>query len=203
MNGVDISQPRNFTLKGFLQSVRINYCNITHVQVDMFTNIEKLLFLDLSHNQILLLEENSLSGLKYLLSLDLRSNHLSYLPSRIFDGLSNLENLLLSGNQLLTIETSVFDNLFKLKLINLSENNITNISDNALGRNPFRFNKLSIVNLNRNALTRIPIWLLETPHLGIANLEYNLISFEGFQLMLSKLSDIGFAPPQLLSFIRL
>ena len=194
---VDVQNGWNITLRGFLPAIVINYCNMTHVGAHTVTRLQGLLFLDLSHNHITYLDPNSLSGLNELIQLDMSYNLIEVLPENVFDDLNNLDSLYLSGNNIVSLESFIFSNLLSLVRVELRENDLYNISEHALGIHPSRFTNLLNVDFSKNRLHGFPLWLLKTSYLTDINLEYNDISFEGVQLLLSKMSETGFRTPNL------
>ncbi len=93
-----------------------------------------LMNLDLSINQISVIDEDMFNGLSQLNSIDLHANQLSTLSDGVFSGLSQLEYLDLSGNYLTTLSDGVFSEVSQLKSIDLSANRFITLSSGVFNR---------------------------------------------------------------------
>ena len=80
----------------------------------------RLLFLDLSFNQINFIERNTFKGLETVVSLTLRNNSLAHVTRHTFEGLDNLVVLNLAQQPLLSVRTVHFQHLTKLMTLNMS-----------------------------------------------------------------------------------
>ncbi|CAG4974634.1 unnamed protein product [Parnassius apollo] len=82
-------------------------------------NLQKL---DLSRNQITLIESDAFYNMTSLQRLDLSYNQISNIYKEMFKGLVNLERLILSQNLISTLAAGTFDYLVGLKQLDITEN---------------------------------------------------------------------------------
>ncbi|XP_047531370.1 adhesion G protein-coupled receptor A3 [Vanessa atalanta] len=82
-------------------------------------NLQKL---DLSRNQISLIESDAFYNMTSLQRLDLSHNQISNVYKEIFKGLVNLERLILSQNHISVLSMGTFDYLVGLKQIDITDN---------------------------------------------------------------------------------
>jgi Leucine-rich repeat (LRR) protein len=92
---------------------------------------ESLEVLDLSYNQLELIENGSFYFLNKLKHLDLAVNNLSYLEDEIFLPLYGLKYLNLSLNYLQLIQRKLFQSMNKLETLDLGHNPLKIIEDNS------------------------------------------------------------------------
>ena len=137
--------------------------------------------LDLSHDKLTKLNENSFSGLNRLLTLDLSFNDISAITNGAFSGIINLRVLDLSANAISTLRTSVFHKLGNLHTLDLSSNFISGID---LHENLFsELNLLQTLDMSRNSITSLPdnVWN------GLHNLKHlNLRRASNYRFYISK-----------------
>lgn len=156
--------------------------------------------LDLSHNDIIVLPDNGLSGLRALEQLLLQENAISTLGDRAFVGLSSLNTLNLSSNCLVALPPELFQSSRDLKHLYLHNNSLSvlapgllegldqltilDLSKNELSsrwvnRDTFSgLVRLVVLNLAQNQLTRIDANVFHDLYtLQILNLENNSIDF--------------------------
>ncbi|KAL4705497.1 hypothetical protein ACJJTC_017357 [Scirpophaga incertulas] len=82
-------------------------------------NIQKL---DLSYNQISLVESDAFYNMTTLQKLDLSNNQISNVYREMFKGLVNLERLVLAQNHISVLALGTFDYLVGLKQLDITEN---------------------------------------------------------------------------------
>ena len=82
-------------------------------------------YLDLSHNKIGSIYNNSFVNLNRLKKLDLSHNQFRTLPSQVFHGLSEMRRLNLNHNKLKAIDFCWFVELHQLKILSVTHNNIS------------------------------------------------------------------------------
>ncbi|KAJ7393961.1 hypothetical protein OS493_003630 [Desmophyllum pertusum] len=135
-----------------------NYLSQISMEIN---NLEKL---DLSNNQLSILDEKSFRGsgssLKYL---DLRGNKLKTISKDTFQTLSSLRELYLANNELSELPTGIFQDLTDLIKLDLSQNEISELPQ-------FIFKELKSLKtlyLNNNKITDI----LPNAFAGLKNLE--------------------------------
>ena len=117
--------------------------------------------------------------------LDLSHNLLTLIPQRIFSNVSQLEYIYLQGNKLKIIPPMLFTNLQSMKHVDLSNNRLVMISDYAIEVSYHGYDAFESINLSRNNLTDIPLWLLLLP-LPDTDLSGNLLSYESIRRVLKK-----------------
>ena len=97
----------------------------TYVSVVLYPS--NITVLDLSYNNVILIETNSFAGLHRLYTLNLDGNFLETLRAQTFYGLGNLFQLLLSGNRLASIHVHVFSGLRRLERLELNGNRLATL----------------------------------------------------------------------------
>ncbi|CAF4849709.1 unnamed protein product [Pieris macdunnoughi] len=85
-------------------------------------NLPKLQKLDLSKNQVNLIESDAFYNMTSIQRLDLSHNQIRNVYKEMFKGLINLERLNLSHNYISVLNTGTFDYLVGLKQIDITEN---------------------------------------------------------------------------------
>lgn len=144
--------------------------NINKGLFNHFTNLRKLL---LSRNKIVNIFEESFEGLLKLEYLDLSENKLTMLTD-IFSPLKNLQHLNISRNNIEFIPENYFNN-WLLQHLDVSYNNLKKLAPGALQLLP---------NLAR-------LLLSDNPHLGITQLDTQLLVGTGRRLQQIDASRIG------------
>ena len=106
-----------------VRKIRLQFCNLKSLMINVFSGLTKLRHLDLSHNQISVIPNNYFPPLPDLESLNLSDNILVNIHSDGFSRIgSNLSRIDLSGNNLIKISWKSFRYLPKLRLVNLERN---------------------------------------------------------------------------------
>ncbi|KAH9282853.1 Peroxidasin [Echinococcus granulosus] len=106
---------------GALQYFAITNTKLSRVPTEAFVGLLDIMSIDLSNNEIEVIEEGAFQDLPILAHLLLRQNRLTQLPDNIFDTLPSLEELDLSFNQLTTIPSSL-QRMVGLKSLSLRGN---------------------------------------------------------------------------------
>ena len=143
-----------------LRSLSLCYNYFQTIDFDAFSNLKKLVKLDLKLDLIYIefepldkrtfselvnlevlnlkgiksLDENIFSNLKNLRELNLRSNELERLDHKLFDGLVSLYELYLPDYYLKYFDSRILDNLHRLKKIFLSRKSISHDETGILKR---------------------------------------------------------------------
>lgn len=128
----------------------------------IFTNSSSLQLLDLSHNQIITIGNNSFEALESLKVLNLSTNSIVDLEENTFQGLISLKSLDISRNKLKSIRNQVFTTLTSLQYLNISNNEIETL-------NEITFNdlvSLQQLDLSWNKLSRVAPGSLHLPSLA-------------------------------------
>ena len=101
-------------------TVDLSHNSIINLTSGVFSHLTLCTKLDLSINQISLIESGSFAGLSSLTSLDLSNNRITSLTSGVFSDIPACALLDLSFNQITGIESGVFAGLFLLTVLDLS-----------------------------------------------------------------------------------
>lgn len=120
------------TIYDFLITLDLSKNNITLLEADQFRSQINLQILNISRNNIEKLRKNSLNGLKALLKLDLSYNRIEELHNTTFLELHSLQSVILSGNRITHLERGLFKSTKHLKELVLDENQLLEIPGAAL-----------------------------------------------------------------------
>ena len=102
------------------------------ITIETFSNLVRLMALDLSHNRIQEMKQNVLSSLRVLQLLDLSHNMLKSIHRRTFLNLQNLHTLKLSHNSIDRLHSQAFAGLRVLSSLSLERNKIKKINEEVL-----------------------------------------------------------------------
>lgn len=119
----------NYSLRIVRNYVNLRDLTITHALLRTITigiTINKLLNLDLSHNQ-LQADKFHLSNLKYLTTLNLNYNDINILINSDFHTLKFLQTLYLRNNKIKFMDREVFNKNSKLEYVDLTNNYLKKI----------------------------------------------------------------------------
>ena len=119
--------------------------------------------------------------------VDLSSNLLTFLPEGIFENAGSVEYIHLQRNKLVTIQNMIFNDLRSLIHIDLSDNCLATVSDFAVNKAYFEYYQFTSIDLSRNDLKDIPIWLLNLDLISKIDLSGNKISFHSIRILLQKI----------------
>ncbi|XP_012136170.2 remoulade isoform X1 [Megachile rotundata] len=103
--------------------------NIYVIEVNIFKNLTNLRRLNLSQNGITSINEGCFNGLGNLERLDLSKNQISTIDTYTFRKLPNLKRLDLSGNNISAVKPSLFHDLLTLERLKLNENKLTTLKE--------------------------------------------------------------------------
>ena len=147
-----------------LKALKINNQFIIQINSKVYTYLNNLKSLDLSHNVIATISKKIIN-LQYLKSLNLSDNFISYIPPFLKE-LKYLEVLNLSNNKIEQIPTSIqfFPNLKTL-----------NISQNIIEKLPMELgliSKLENLSIDKNEFTAIPTTICYLQNLKSLGLEW-------------------------------
>ncbi|XP_066303429.1 relaxin receptor 2-like [Branchiostoma lanceolatum] len=153
-------------------------CIYTHIKCDKLdlvsvpANISQdVTRLNLQHNLIESLQNNSLGKLTALQSLNLRGNRIRTLPAGAFKGLTNLRQLYLSENLLESLPAGAFQGLQRLKWLYLQKNELRSLHADVFQG----LNSLNWLDLRFNSLQDLPsgVWCDHMPALLWLEMEGN------------------------------
>ena len=149
--------------------------NLT-LQTNNFVNsslVHRIVTLNLSTNDIHVIQNGSFNQLTKLKKLDLSNNNIRLLTIKTFDGLgSSLETLNLSQNNISELPPRLFSNISNLKKLNLDYNQIQVL--NTLSLNGLEY--LNYLSLNYNRLSMIEYSNQTFQNLHELHLDYNNLS---------------------------
>ncbi|KAL7676477.1 hypothetical protein ACOME3_002730 [Neoechinorhynchus agilis] len=110
------------------QVISLRHQNLITVrEINVWLPSNTLTSLDLSNNQITMLEPSDFSRLSNLKYLSLQSNIISKIKSKAFEAASFLEAIDLSHNKLSTFPVDAFEGLGNLLFFNLADNKLRSI----------------------------------------------------------------------------
>jgi Leucine-rich repeat (LRR) protein len=132
-----------------LTSFSIESSHIINITKDCFADFFALTQLDLSVNQLSMLNNATFSGLSQLKYLDLDFNQLSVLDNGVFSELSQLTYLSLWDNKLTVLNNGIFSGLNQLTYLSLATNQLTMLNNSIFSR----INQLTALLLGGNQLT--------------------------------------------------
>lgn len=115
-----------FTFSPNLSLLNISYNVLT--QFPRLSNLHNLFVLDLRHNRINGLDNESLAGLVNLGGVNLDRNHIRFIRRNVFQNTPSLQLLRLSHNDIEMIDRSAFLGMDHLKWVFLDHNQIEDIS---------------------------------------------------------------------------
>ena len=107
-------------------------------------DLQAIVRLDLSDQNIKQLKANDFSGLTSLQWLSLYNNELESLPVGIFSGLTSLQMLYLYNNELASLPEGIFSGLTSLQWLPLYNNELDEPAGRALFRSDFFTEALSL-----------------------------------------------------------
>ena len=103
---------------------------ITRIQARTFAHLQACINLDLSNNDIAVIESNVFEGLLRLKKLVLDFNKLTEVRRDMFEDLVSIEELHLANNEISVIESRTFSNMLHLKIFFLHNNALSSLSGN-------------------------------------------------------------------------
>lgn len=156
-----------------LETLDLSFNDISSFHIDTFENTDKLVFLNLAHNNFSWFYEKAFLGLAGLKTLDLSYNQLANFHVNIFIDLQNLETLDLSGNAFHTLDTALFQKIAGIKHLYLQDNHL-----HALNILTFaNLKQLRTLDLRRNELMRLPEGLLKVGNIKTLAISCNKLSY--------------------------
>ncbi|CAK6983199.1 leucine-rich repeat-containing G-protein coupled receptor 5-like isoform X2, partial [Scomber scombrus] len=126
LNGAaDLTEFPDLTGTKSLESLTITGARITSLPGSVCEQLSNLQLLDLSYNQIQTLP--NFSGCESIQKIDLHHNEIEELEENTFHGLMSLRSLDLSWNRLTTVKTNSFSALPALNKLDLSSNQLSSL----------------------------------------------------------------------------
>lgn len=135
--------------------------------------MQQLLELDLSYNNLQNVQGKFFAGLKYLTDLRLNNNDIRHLETRCFQNLTRLKRLILSNNKISFVKRQHFDGISNdLLEINLHNNTVSSLDGDVFA--PIL--NLNVLVLSKNWLLDIPAALYVLANLRDLDLSQNKIT---------------------------
>ena len=157
-----------------LSVLRFTFNKVQSLSPYVFSNLTRLVELDLSNNEIQFLSQYVFSNLTRLVELDLYCNKIQSLSPYVFSNLTRLVELDLSYNKLKFLYPFVFSNLTKLVELDLSDNKIQFLS-------PYVFSNLTRLvelDLSQNKIVTVePVFFQGMRELKVLNLNQNELKY--------------------------
>ncbi|XP_053614649.1 toll-like receptor 3 isoform X2 [Plodia interpunctella] len=134
---------------------RLNYLDLSHndIIIANLSNINDLISLreiNYSYNKITTFDVTGNYKYENLIKLIASHNEITTLPDGIFEQYSKLNNLDLSYNRIESLQIETFEGIKGLEYLNLSHNHIVSIN-----KSMFRFKNLKFLNLSYNKLQSV------------------------------------------------
>ena len=151
-----------------LEHLQLSHNKLTRISDDTFDGLTNLKTIDLSHNNLANIDDTPFETLFDLQSLDLGSNHLT--SFEIITGFENLETLSLRSNKLRS--TYTMGKLMKLKNLDVSANEIDSLGPNIFSRGQ----SLKAVNLSQNLISVIDGNAFADSTVDVLDISYNKLT---------------------------
>ncbi|XP_030845966.1 toll-like receptor 3 [Strongylocentrotus purpuratus] len=129
-NKIQFLSPYVFSNLTRLVELDLSVNKVQSLSPYVFSNLTRLVELDLSCNKIQSLSPYVFSNLTRLVELDLSYNKIQSLSQYVFSNLTRLVELHLSYNEIVTVEPVFFQGMRELKVLNLKKNRIKYINPN-------------------------------------------------------------------------
>uniref|UniRef100_A0A3B4BGD8 Ig-like domain-containing protein n=1 Tax=Periophthalmus magnuspinnatus TaxID=409849 RepID=A0A3B4BGD8_9GOBI len=135
----------------------LSHNQIAQLKEDSFLGLSRLEILRISHNQLTFIAPRAFhnSSGTLLRHLDLSANHLCDLEQHYFADLPGLEELLLFNNRIVRIESSAFAKLRNLRKAYLSHNRLTDFPFFSIQKHTHP--QLLLLDLSSNRLPKLPL----------------------------------------------
>ncbi|XP_016959096.3 toll-like receptor 6 [Drosophila biarmipes] len=159
-------------------SLDLEYLDVSHndfvvLPANGFGTLRRLRVLSVNNNGISMIADKALSGLKNLQVLNLSSNKIVALPTELFaEQAKIIQEVYLQNNSISVLNPQLFSNLDQLQALDLSMNQITSTW---IDKNTFvGLIRLVLLNLSHNKLTKLePEIFSDLYTLQILNLRHN------------------------------
>ncbi|CAL1529370.1 unnamed protein product [Lymnaea stagnalis] len=169
----EISQVAELNLYNvpLLKELEVVHCSLLRIPSQWLSNATALETLNLSDDELTVIDPKDFSNLKSLRHLVLSNNKLSKLPSFFLEPVKDsLQQLIIRHNQLKTLEHDAISNLSLVEVIDFSFNHIETIEDG----NFLHLPQLKILNLKNNYISALkPTMFITSPLLVELNLADN------------------------------
>lgn len=157
-----------------LEELVLSHNQIKTLPANLFADCENLKVLWLHSNHIQEIHEDSFRNLKRLDALFLNNNNLKQLSPTLFDGLENIRDLRISNNFLSGIHSQTFSSLKRLTQLSIHSNQIETINAEIFLNNPI----LQKLYLNNNKLDEFDMEITNKLPLHLLNLSENNLPYD-------------------------
>lgn len=143
-----------FNTAASIETIDFSFNRIKQINLDAFQNGFYglgVIHLNLSHNEIKILEKDTLKHLDELVVLDISWNEINMLMPKAFQHFRKLQHLDLSGNPIKMIDDDIFSNLIAVQHLNLSHTSLKQIHTEAF----LALVKLQTLDLSNNQLKNL------------------------------------------------
>jgi len=147
-----------------LRSLDLHGNRLQQLRASVFRSLRSVVEINLSENELSVIEDGTFSGLLELRTLYIDKNQLVTVMPMMFDGLTRLETLDISSNRLSNISSGSFQYLTALRTLSLRENEIQFIRSDAWTG----LDKLTDLDLASNRLTAVD----KSTFTGLCSLHY-------------------------------
>jgi Leucine-rich repeat (LRR) protein len=186
------------------ESFEATNISIVNIESDAFKHFNNLVKIDLSQNNLILIDKSPFFDLVNLKELNLSHNFLLGINSTSLKGLRNLETLDIGYNQLTVVDSVVFSGLINLKILYLNNNNLKVVPVFSINNQVLVAN-LQFLYLQNNKINYIPFNSLQNlkklEHINLKNNQINdiqnsttfdgLISIKELNLEKNSLNNFG------------
>lgn len=170
-----------------LRSLDLSSNSFSKLPERVLGQLRKLEHLDLSTNNLNVIEDAALGGLAALKTLNLAHNQFVALPADLFQEARNLQQLQLQNNTLSVLAPGLFDGLQHLLVLNMSRNEIAN--DWLTPKTFEGMVRLVALDLSHNRLSRLDQSILSSlTSLQILDVSYNRLHTMSGNTFLSQLN---------------
>lgn len=163
--------PARMDFPGSIMSLQLSHNQLTVIEDFTFQYLEKLKHLNLKRNKLSSIKRHALAGLKVLDTLNLADNALTELPENLFSYLSCVREISLAGNRFQKIPN--FSHLYNLQVLNMSRNALTSVY---LENNFAEAQKLEVLDFSHNQVADIPGYVFRSVFSSVKHLN---LSFSG------------------------
>lgn len=151
-----------------LEDLDLSINNITLININILNNLLNLSLLNLKENYIQSIFNGSFESLSRLQHLDLSRNKIKNIERGAFKGLIGLTTLILSGNRIRTVYSDTFQGLRKLDILDMSSNSVNTVVLDAFEE----LRNLNQLNLSGNSIETIG----QDTFKGLSNLRWLLLA---------------------------
>nr|CAH7758498.1 unnamed protein product [Callosobruchus chinensis] len=151
LNNNNITNAKNIFSSVVVYELHLAYNPIKVLFKSTFVGCLKTEFLDLSNCEIDFIERNSFERLTDLKQLDLSNNNIKVLEPGTFQDLP-VQELILGGNRIHTLRNRSFHNMENLRMLNLSDLGVSELESHTF----FNLPVLETIDLSSNSIYAIP-----------------------------------------------